>query len=141
VNIEPLERISESILAKYNKNPNRWSVLADHRGNLLVLGPEVSFRLKLVPLSPDRHIGVGVEISRPKGILRVVEGTASYGFRPLSRDEGARLLEAIRQGDLERGLVRRLLGISPVSTREIQEMKPEMVVGGPVILHPDLSTT
>lgn len=139
MSVEPIEKISRRILAQYDKNPENWVVLADSRNNLLVLGPDGGFRLKMLPLGPHKQLGVGAEVDISTDLQEIRKESSSYGFRPLSMEKARRLLTAIQQKNLERGYLKNLLGVSPVSTVDLRKMRPEMVLSGPVILHPDLS--
>lgn len=137
---EPIELVIERILGQYNRKPEGWSVLTDQRGNVLVLGPGLGYRLKLIPLNPQEYTGVGARIRGSEEIQKIVEGIPSYGFRPLSREETRRLLEGVQQGGaLQDKLIEKLLGTKPVPTWELQERRPEAILSGPVIAHPDLS--
>lgn len=140
MSVEPIEKISRRILAQYDKNPKNWTVLADRRNNLLVLGPDGGFRLKVLPLGPNRQLGVGAEVDISTDLQEIMNESSSYGFRPLSMEKARGLLTAIQQGNLERGHLKNLLGVSPVSTADLQKMRPEMILSGPVMLHPNLST-
>jgi len=140
VNAEPIESLMRRIIDQYNKKPEGWSVLTDHKGNVLVLGPRMGYRLKLIPLNPQEYTGVGVSIGDAKEIRKVVEGVPSYGFRPLSGMETKKLLSTIHQRDaVQNRLIKELLGIKPVPTWELQKKETKTVLGGPVITHPNLS--
>jgi len=141
VNVEPIESLMRRIIDQYNKKPEGWSVLTDHKGNVLVLGSRMGYRLKLIPLNPQEYTGVGVRIGGVKELRRVVEGVPSYGFRPLSGLETKKLLSTIHQrGAVPNRLIKKLLGIEPVPTWELQKKETKTVLGGPVITHPNLST-
>lgn len=140
MSVEPIEKISKRILIQYDKNPESWAVLADRRSNLLVLGPDGGFRLKILSLGPHKQIGVGAEVDLSTDLREIMKESSSYGFRPLSMEKARGLLTAIQRGNLKRSHVKNLLGASPVSTVDLQKMKPEMVLSGPVMLHPNLST-
>jgi hypothetical protein len=124
---------------QYNKKPEGWTVLTDHKGNVLVLGPKTGYRLKLIPLNPQEYTGVGIEIDGPKEKRRVAEGVPSYGFRPLSNTETEELLNTAHQRYTLNKLINKLLEIKPVPTGELKKKKPKAVLSGPVITHPNLS--
>ena len=140
VNIEPVESLMRRILDQYNKKPEGWGVLTDHKGNVLVLGPRTGYRLKLIPLNPQEYTGVGVRISGIKKKRRIVEEFPSYGFRPLSSRETKELLNTFHQGSAIRNKrIKKLLGMKPVPTWELQRKELKAVLSGPVIAHPNLS--
>lgn len=137
---EPVEQITKRILRQYNRHPEGWSVLVDNKRNVLVIGPSSSYRLKLVPLSPQEYTGVGVKFGRSKGLQKMVKNLPPYGFRPLSREETRDLLSAIhRRGRPTDKRIKELLEMKPVPTWEIDKKRPEAVVTGPLVAHPNLS--
>jgi hypothetical protein len=137
---EPVEQITKKILNQYNRHPEGWSVLVDSKGDVLVIGPSSGYRLKLVPLNPREYTGVGVRLGRSKGLREMVKDIPPYGFRPLSRQETRDLLSAIhRRGRPTNERIKKLLEMKPVPTWEIDERRPEAVVTGPLVAHPNLS--
>jgi hypothetical protein len=139
LDVEPIRRITEKILSQYNRRPKGWSVLADQRGNVLVLGPGSSYWLRLIWLNPREYTGAGIKVDDPEKMRRIVEGTPSYGLRPLPRGSVQKLLRAVqRNGRVEGSLAEKLLSITPVSTRELKKRSPGAILSGPIITHRDL---
>jgi hypothetical protein len=136
---EPIEYLMLKIMNRYNNQPEGWSVLTDYKGNLLVLGPNDGYMLRMIAINPQEHTGVGVKIDNPQEIRRFVNGSPSYGFRPLSTRQTKKLLNGFHRGEQHR-LVSELLEKKPLSIPELQKKKPKVVLGGPFIRHPDLST-
>ncbi len=89
---EPIESLMPKIMKRYNSRPVGWNVLRDYKGNFLVLGPSDGYMLKMIPLNPQEHIGVGIKIDDSYEMRRLVEGAPSYGFRPLSTNQTERLV-------------------------------------------------
>ena len=137
---EPIESLLPKIMKQYNKRPVGWNVLRDYKGNFLVLGPSEGYMLKMIPLNPQEHTGVGIEIDDLDELRMLVEGAPSYGFRPLSTKQTERLVNSFRQGEKQHRLISKLLEKNPVSIPELEQKKPKAVLGGPFIGHPDLST-
>jgi hypothetical protein len=137
---EPIESLMPKIVSRYNNHPVGWNVFRDSKGNFLILGPSDGYMLKLIPLNPQEHTGVGIKIDDTDEIRRLVEGTPSYGFRPLSTKQTERLVNSFSQGDKQHRLISKLLEKNPVSIPELAKKKTKMVLGGPFIGHPDLST-
>jgi len=136
---KPIELVLREIMKQYNEVPDGWNVLADHSGNILVMGPDSSFWLRTVSLSPYSYIGVGVEVDRSRRIERIVEGTPPYGLRPLSKSEAKRLLDSFRGKSESQGkIIEELLSVKPASAQDIEERNPEAVISGPILGHPDL---
>jgi hypothetical protein len=136
---KPIELVLREIMKQYNKVPEGWNVLADHSGNILVMGPDSNFWLRIVPLSPDSYTGVGMEVDRSRRIERIVEGTPPYGLRPLSKSEAKRLLDTFRGKSTSQGkIIEELLSVKPASAQDIQERRPQAIISGPILGHPDL---
>ena len=72
---------------------------------------------------------------------RAVEGAPSYGFRPLSSTETKELLNIVHQGIVQHRLIDKFLEKKPVPTWELESSRPDAVLSGPLIAHPNLSST
>ena len=140
MNAEPIGSLMERIISRYNKRPLGWTTMIDMKGNVLVLGPEEGYMLKLITINPQEHTGVGMEIDSPREIRKLVEGTPGYGFRPLSAAQVKGLLRSFRRPEQGNRLVSEALKEEPLPTWELERKKPLAVLSGPVIAHPDLST-
>lgn len=137
---QPIELIIERIMDQYNEKPEGWKVLIDRKGNVVVIGPRIGYRLKLIPLNPREYTGVGIRTSGLKEMRRVTEGLPSYGFRPLSSTETKQLLSTIHKGGtVQSKLIKKLLGTKPVPTWELPKKGHKAILTGPVIAHPNLS--
>jgi hypothetical protein len=137
---EPIESLMPKIVKRYNNHPGGWNVLIDYKGNIMILGPSEGYIFKLIPLNPQKHTGVGMKISNSDEMQRLVGGAPSYGFRPLSTRQTESILDSFRQGENQHGLISKLLEKNPVSIPELEKKKPRVVLSGPLIGHPDLST-
>jgi hypothetical protein len=139
--IEPVEHLTKTITNGYDKNPEGWSVLADQRGNVLILGPNVGYRLRLIPLNPMEYTGVGVQIAEVTELRRALKGFPSYGLRPVSKTDIRQLFNAIsRFGTVPGTLMKKLLAAQPVPTWRLNTFKPGAVLNGPVTFSPNLNT-
>jgi len=133
MSIEPVDSLMRKILALYDRNPSGWSVLSDHRGNVLVLGPELGFRLRLVPLNPREYTGVGVQLTDIAELQKSLKGFPSYGLRPMSKSDVKQLFNALSHfGTVPKMLVRRLLKVEPVPSWQLNRFKPGAILNGPV---------
>jgi hypothetical protein len=137
---EPIESLMPKIVKHYNNHPGGWNVLIDYKGNILILGPSEGYMLKLIPLNPQKHTGVGIKINDLNEMQRLVVGAPSYGFRPLSIRQRESILDSFRQGEDQHKLISKLLEKNPISIPELEKKKPNVVLRGPLIGHPDLST-
>lgn len=136
---EPVESLIRRILKQYNKRPQGWSVLTDRKGNVLVLGPGTAYKLRLIPINPNEYTGVGIKIDGLRDIRRVLGESPSYGFRPLSDTETNELLNVNHQKRPSDKLIRKVLELKPVSTRELRRKRSKVVLSGPIMVHPNLS--
>jgi hypothetical protein len=139
VRAEPLESLLQRVAAQYNERPQGWRVFADPKGSVIILGPQVGYKLKLIPLNPIEVLGIGVDMD-PMEELRGDAQAPSYGLRPLSGQQAMELFSSVRQGGgIEGGLLRRLLGIEPVASTDLAAGGVAGLMTGPVIAHPNLS--
>ena len=138
--IEPIESLMPKIFKRYNDLPIGWNVLRDFKGNLLVIGPDEGYMLKIVPINPKESTGVGIKVESTDQIQRLLAGLPSYGFRPLSTQQTKNLVNSFREGKNQNNLLSKLLEKNPVSIPELNQEKPKSILGGPFINHPDLST-
>jgi hypothetical protein len=136
---EPIESLTNKIVKEYNKQPLGWTVLTDFMGNMLVLGPKEGYMLKMVPLNPQEQMGVGARIDSLREMKRVVEGAPSYGFRPLSRTQSKKLLDGLHHTERQQRIVSEILKSNPIPLPNLEESRPDAVLTGPVLAHPDLS--
>jgi|YelNatPaOPRAMG01_1025707.scaffolds.fasta_scaffold03505_4 hypothetical protein len=138
---KPLEELMKEVLDRYNKRPQGWRVIADQKGNVIVQGPNVIYRVKLLPLSPVEYTGVGVEMSGLESLNVWDKGVPPYGFRPLVGDDVLQFLKALQRGDhMKLEFIRRLLDREPVPTWELTGRGLGGILSGPIISHPDLSS-
>ena len=113
---EQIESLMPKIVKRYNNHPGGWNVLIDYKGNLLILGPNEGYMLKMIPLDPQKYTGVGMKISDPDEMQRLVGGAPSYGFRPLSTRNTERILDSFRRGEDQHKLISKLLEKDPHQT-------------------------
>ena len=135
---EPLELLMRKAMDAYNQHPEGWNVLIDPKGNVLILGREGGYRLKLVPLNPYEYTGVGVTIKVDEELWGSVTGAPSYGFRPVPATVMRELANEAGRGTLSHTLVTRLLSIKPQPSWSVRDADAPAVLRGPIIAHPDL---
>jgi hypothetical protein len=140
VNIESIETLLNKIMNQYNQQPVGWNVLLDFKGNSIVLGPKEGYMLKTVFINPKERLGVGMKIEDTNEIQSLVKGAPSYGYRPLSRPQAKSLLDSIQVAEEQNRLISEILMNKPVSTSELRKKRPNVVLSGPVIAHPDLGS-
>ena len=136
---EPVESLANKIMDRYNKHPVGWTVLRDFKGNVLVTGPKEGYMLKIIMINPQEYTGLGVKIDNPRELRTLVEGSPAFGYRPLTNMQAEDLLNSFRH-ERQNRLISEILENNPVPTSEIEKKKPNAVLSGPIIAHPDLST-
>jgi hypothetical protein len=115
-------------------------VSTDLKGNMLVLGPDKGYSLKMVPLNPKEYIGVGMEIEEIEDLRKAVGTGPSYGFRPISLKYIKQLNNNISRGNNQSELFSELLSKKPLPTWELEKQKPNAILHGPIISKPNLTT-
>jgi hypothetical protein len=140
VKTEPIESIVNKIKNGYNKHPVGWTVLSDLKGNILVLGPNEGYMLRMISLNPQEQTGVGIEIDGLHETRKLLRGAPSYGFRPLSNRKAEEILNSFSYTERRNKLISEILERKPVSSSEIENNKLKGVLSGPIIAHPDIST-
>ena len=136
---EPVELLANKIIDRYNKHPVGWNVLRDFKGNVLVMGPKEGYMLKIIMINPQEYTGIGVKIDSPRELRTLMEGSAAFGYRPLTNMQAEELLNSFRHRERQNRLISEILERNPVPTLEIEKKKPNAVLSGPIIAHPDLS--
>lgn len=140
MSIEPVDSLSQKILKRYNKQPVGWNILRDFKGNILIIGPNNGYMLKLVPINPQKYTGVGTQIKNPRHLQKLVKGAPLYGYRPLPNAKAKQLINSFNNTEKQYTIISKLLKNNPLSTREIEQKKPSLILNGPILSHPDLST-
>jgi len=140
VSAEPVELLANKIMDRYNKHPVGWTVLRDFKGNVLVTGPKEGYMLKIITINPQEYTGIGVQIDSPRELRTLVEGAPLFGYRPLAKMQVEELLNSFRHRELQNRRISEILKRDPVPTLEIEKKRPNAVLTGPIIAHPDLST-
>ena len=136
---EPIDTLSNKIIKQYNKQPIGWTILRDFKGTLLIIGPKEGYILKLVTINPQEYTGVGMKIKSQKHIQKLVKGAPHYGFRPLQNKQTKELLNSFQIPEIQNKIISEVLQKQPLSTWEIENKKPSLILNGPIITHPDLS--
>jgi hypothetical protein len=140
-NMEILEynEVMKEIIREYDKKPEGWCVLIGRssRGfyDLLFSNPQEVWQLKLDTIYKPNPMGFGVKLEvDPSKVL--AKGFPSYGFRPISAETMDLMKNMIDRSmkDLTAVMVKSILKIPPVSTKEIKGI----TAVGPYIQQPSL---
>ena len=110
------------------------------RGEMLIVGPESAFQLKLISLNPQEFTGVGIEIPRSAGPLRQIETTPEFGFRPLSDFDLKKIIETLWNPEIVRPQIEKILKRAPLPHTQLNRIKGSPILSGPILTRPDLGT-
>jgi len=141
--LSSVEDILREIQEGYNRRPKGWQMASDFRGNTLVLGPNVGYRLKTMMINPQENLGVAARIDGTDELKGLIGSNpdASCGLRPIDAEMARMLFSGVsgRWEDAERQeLISRVLAIDPVPSWDLGKAGIRGIVGGPFLAHPDL---
>ncbi|MDH5807236.1 MAG: hypothetical protein QXW62_03245 [Candidatus Methanomethylicaceae archaeon] len=130
--INDIEELLQEIINYYNKHPKGWRFVSDNKGNVIVIGPDVGYQLKLMMINPNESIGIGTKITNLESIKNIFKIEFDAGFRIL--DESA--LNTLISGKFSNNFILKLLEKEPSPLNELD--KGKAILGGPFLLHPDI---
>lgn len=135
---ESVDDLVPRILQQYSEKPRGWRIMNTPGGDMLVLGPESAFQLKLIPINPTAFTGSGVEIPDTDKVFERLRTTPEFGFRPISGTDIQGIIKALNHPEVARPQIDAILQRTPLP---ITDLRPtESVLSGPVLTRPDLSS-
>ncbi|MFW9977664.1 MAG: hypothetical protein ACFFEJ_06250 [Candidatus Thorarchaeota archaeon] len=138
--IEPADEIVPRILSQYSKSPRGWRVLSTPRGEMLVVGPDSAFQLKLISLNPMEFTGAGIELSDSNAAIDRLRESPEYGLRPLDNLDIQKLLESMTDPAASRLHLESIIQRDPIVPKDIERTSAEHLLTGPVFTRPDLGS-
>ncbi|UCH03769.1 MAG: hypothetical protein JSW05_09240 [Candidatus Thorarchaeota archaeon] len=138
--VEPVEDIVPRILERYEKQPRNWRVMHTPRGEMLVVGPDSVFQLKLISLNPFEFTGSGIEMTKDDAVVKSLRSTPEFGFRPLSDVDIRRIVESFVDSSKPRFDFGEVVKREPMSPSRIRGSSVEHLLSGPVLTRPDLGS-
>ncbi len=135
---QPVEKLIPRIFEKYTENPRGWHILNTPSGDMVVLGPDVSYQLRIIELSPSRYTGVGMEIESLEMPVEEISGTPEFGLRVLDEQDIRILAEALVGSSNMLPQVEEIVRRTPVSLAQIEHSDVKHILSGPVLSRPDL---
>ncbi|MFW9846256.1 MAG: hypothetical protein ACFFD6_05890 [Candidatus Thorarchaeota archaeon] len=138
--IEPAEDIVPRILQQYSDHPRGWRVMTTPRGEMLVVGPDSAFQLKIISLNPFEFVGSGTEIKDASRAIKSVRSTPEFGFRPLTQSDLQSIVNAVGNPQEVQSQLRNIILRAPVSSSELQSSSIDHILSGPVLTRPELSS-
>ncbi len=138
--IEPAEEIMDRVMRLYSRRPRGWHVLHTPVGDMLIIGPDSAFQLRMMPLSPRESIGVGVELPNVPERLSNINSAPDFGIRGLT-DEDLEVMLGALQGDAHAmDKVDAILKRDPLPPSAIETEKIDHIISGPIFSRPSLAS-
>jgi hypothetical protein len=137
-NAESVDDLVPRILQQYSEKPRGWRVMSTPKGDMLVLGPESAFQLKLISINPTLVTGAGIEIPDTDKAFEKMRSTPEFGFRPISSTDIQDIIKALHTPEIARPQVDAILQRSPLPIAKIKS--GESILTGPVLTRPDLKS-
>ena len=138
--IEPADEIVPRILSEYSKSPRGWRVLSTPHGEMLVVGPDSAFQLKLISLNPMEFTGAGIELSDSNDAIDRLRASPEYGLRPLDNLDIQRLVESMTNPAQSRLQLESIIQRDPILPKDIEKSTAEHLLTGPVFTRPELGS-
>ncbi|UCE10849.1 MAG: hypothetical protein JSW61_02670 [Candidatus Thorarchaeota archaeon] len=110
------------------------------KGDMLVLGPDSAFQLKLIPLNPSEFTGAGMELSKSSRVLDQIRRSPEFGLRPLFDSDIEKLLRSISTPDGALPHLQSIIKRTPLSPVELARTDTTHLLTGPVLTRPDFHT-
>lgn len=130
--IDDLDVLMKEIIERYNRTPKGWRFISDYRGNIIIIGPDISYQFKTMMINPSESIGVGTRISNSETLRKLTAKEFDSGFRSVDESK----FHALISGKISEELILELLRKSPAPLHELEESK--IILGGPIFSHPDI---
>ncbi|MHA2601920.1 MAG: hypothetical protein AM324_007310 [Candidatus Thorarchaeota archaeon SMTZ1-83] len=138
--VEPVEDIVPRILERYEKHPRNWRVMHTPRGEMLVVGPDSVFQLKLISLNPFEFTGSGVEMTKDDNVVKSLKSTPEFGLRPLSDVDIQRIIESLTDSSRPRFDFGEVIKREPMSPSKVRGSSVEHLLSGPILHRPNLGS-
>ncbi|MFW9967468.1 MAG: hypothetical protein ACFFEA_09975 [Candidatus Thorarchaeota archaeon] len=110
------------------------------RGEMLVVGPDSAFQLKLISLNPFEFVGSGTEVRDTNSVVKSVRSTPEFGFRPLTDTDIQGFIAAFGDPLGVQSKLHDIIKRAPVSSSELGSGSIDHILSGPVLTRPDLSS-
>ena len=135
---EPVDDLVPRILQQYSEKPRGWRVMSTPGGDMLVLGPESAFQLKLISINPSLVTGAGIEIPDTDKAFERIRASPEFGFRPISGTDLQDIIQALNHPKIARPQIDAILRRTPLPLTKIRPS--ESILTGPVLTRPDLKS-
>ena len=137
--VEPADEIVPRIMKQYTDSPRGWRVLNTPVGEMLVVGPDTAFQLKIIPLNPVEFTGAGVELPESNSVIDSIRTSPEYGLRGLAQVELQAILESMVNPTQSPSPLGEIIRRAPMLPDDIEKSTADHILTGPVLTRPDLS--
>ncbi|MHA1290830.1 MAG: hypothetical protein ACTSPB_25885 [Candidatus Thorarchaeota archaeon] len=137
---EPAEEIVPRIIEQYSERPRGWHIMNTPRGEVLVLSSDSAFQLKLIPLSPQKFTGAGVELPESNDIVDSIRTSPEFGLRPVSETDLHDIAQSLQTDQDARQEIGEILSRTPLSIEDLSSNQSSHILRGPVLSRPDLGS-
>ncbi len=107
-------------------------------GDMLVVGRDSAFPLKLIPLNPREYTGAGTELPESNDVTDSIRTSPEFGFRNLAQTDIEALVESMSKPELVQQQLQDILRRDPLLPAEIEKGGINHLLTGPVLTRPNL---
>jgi len=126
-------------MKQYSESPRGWRVLNTPLGEMLVVGPDSAFQLKIIPLNPLEFTGAGAELPESNSVIDSIRSSPEYGLRGLAQAELEAILESMINPSVASSPISSIIQRDPLLPEDIERGNIDHFLTGPVLTRPDLS--
>jgi hypothetical protein len=110
------------------------------KNEMLVVGPDAAFQLKLIPLNPREVTGAGVELPDSNPAIDQLRESPEYGLRPLDAVDIQTLIESMSNPAESTTHLQSIIHRDPVTPQDLEKVDVQHLLTGPVFTRPDLGS-
>ncbi len=137
--IEPADEIVPRILKRYSESPRGWRVMSTPVGDMLVVGNDSAFQLRIIPVNPHEVTGAGTELPESNDVIDSIRTSPEFGSRNLTQTDIEALIESMSNPAQIQQHLHDILHRDPLLPAEIERGNIDHLLHGPVLTRPDLS--
>ena len=108
-------------------------------GDMLVVGQDSAFQLRIIPINPREYTGAGTELPESNDITDIIRTSPEFGARGLTQTDIEALVESMSNPAQIQQQLHDILHRDPLLPSEIDKGGVDHLLHGPVLTRPDLS--
>jgi hypothetical protein len=136
--IEPADEIVPRILKRYSESPRGWRMMSTPVGDMLVVGQDSAFQLRIIPINPREYTGAGTELPESNDVIDRMRTSPEFGSRNLTQTDIETLVESMSNPAQIQQHLHDILHRNPLLPTEIDKGGIDHLLTGPVLTRPDL---